>query len=109
MGTLARQVTLTRTGFTAMLEHESPRHVANLLLTRYPLEKLPGVLVVYDNACNLAAFCMVREPYVFRSTRFLVDRLHSKGHTCPAAFHLRAYDGDARLASINSQVAEQGG
>jgi hypothetical protein len=38
-------------------------------------------LVVYDNACNLAAFIAKRTPIFFQNTDFLVDRLHIKGHT----------------------------
>jgi hypothetical protein len=38
-------------------------------------------LVIYDNACNLAAYALKRTPKLFADTLFLVDRLHFKNHT----------------------------
>jgi hypothetical protein len=37
--------------------------------------------VIYDFACALAPYCMVREPTFFKDTIFLVDSFHAKGHT----------------------------
>ena len=39
-------------------------------------------VVIYDNACNLHAYCRLnRDPLFFKSTWFLVDRFHWPNHT----------------------------
>lgn len=38
-------------------------------------------LVVYDNACSLHTYCLLRDPHRFKYTRFLVDRFHWSNHT----------------------------
>jgi hypothetical protein len=37
--------------------------------------------VVYDNACNLLAYILNRDPAWARDLRVFIDALHFKGHT----------------------------
>lgn len=56
-----------------------------LLVTRFP--RAPE-LVVYDNSCNLAAFCYNNEPQFFQNTRFAIDSFHYVNHkNCNTAFN----------------------
>ena len=43
-------------------------------------EKAPKV-IIYDFACQLGPYCMVREPEFFKNTLFAVDQMHANGHT----------------------------
>ena len=61
-------------------------------------------LIIYDFACGLAAYCLNRDPAFFSKTRFLVDRLHAKTHSCGKSFHL---DESPLYKDINSQANEQ--
>lgn len=72
-----------------MHEAESARSVFELLYTRWPTA--PEV-VVYDNACNLSIYCDLREPYLFRNTTFVIDKLHKWNHKqCSPAFDFNNY------------------
>ncbi|GAA5942840.1 hypothetical protein JCM1841_005602 [Sporobolomyces salmonicolor] len=67
-------------------------------------------IVVYDYACALGPYCMVREPRFFANTRFLIDELHCRGHSeCSAACFLApAMKEDPTLRMLNSSAAEGG-
>ena len=91
-------------GFTMMDKHESPRIPFDILTTRFPT---PPKTVVYDNACKLHQMVLKREPLRFKNTKFLVDRFHSKGHTCSRGYHMDTYKKDEIIATINSQLCEQ--
>jgi Kyakuja-Dileera-Zisupton transposase len=38
-------------------------------------------VVIYDFACQLAPYCMVREPEFFKNTLFVIDEMHANGHS----------------------------
>ncbi|XP_038077318.1 uncharacterized protein LOC119745165 [Patiria miniata] len=89
-------------GFEIMNQFESPNVPFTLLLTRF---ETPPKMIVYDNACHLHAYCLNREPGMFKKTKFLIDRLHWPNHTaCSVGYKL---DGYSKYKAINSQVAEQ--
>jgi hypothetical protein len=77
------------------------------MITRWP--KAPK-RVVYDFACALGPYCMMREAEFFADTLFVIDAFHTKGHTkcAPAAFLTSYSNIDPRLAHINSSAAERG-
>lgn len=63
--------------------------------------------IIYDNACKLHVYALKREPVRFRNTRFLVDRLHFKGHVgCTLSYSMESYN-DKSPAAVNSQANEQ--
>ncbi|EJD36135.1 hypothetical protein AURDEDRAFT_74537 [Auricularia subglabra TFB-10046 SS5] len=69
----------------------------------------PPKTVIYDFACALAHYCMLREPKFFRNTRFLIDGFHAKGHTrCSRCCFISSYKKDSALCSVNSSAAECG-
>ena len=88
-------------GFKLLASPEGPGTIHSLLATRlengnqliygpqeccYPARTYwPSIagpfIIIYDNACNLAAYCLKRTPRMFARTRFLVDRLHFSNHT----------------------------
>src|SRR5580704_12022256 len=77
------------------------------MITRCP--KAPK-MVVYDFACALGPYCMVREPEFFANTLFVIEAFHLKGHTkySPAAFLMTYANVDPHLAHVNSSAAECG-
>ena len=60
--------------------------------------------IIYDNACNLHSYFLNRDPVSIRSTRFVVDGLHWKNHTCSPAYNSKQYP---NLMSVNTHVVEQ--
>ena len=94
-------------GFHCIPQGEGRNDVFSAIFTRF--EIAPRV-IVYDFACALGPYCMLREPEYFRDTLFVVDRFHAPGHkTCSPACMLSTYaDQDPQLAAINSSVAEMG-
>lgn len=63
--------------------------VHELLFTRFSVAPR---MVVYDNACNLAVHCIMREPAFYGSTQFIVDRFHYKSHRhCPHVYDAEYY------------------
>ena len=93
-------------GFQTLTSHESPRHPFDIFLTRFPT---PPSCIIYDNACKLHTYVLNREPYHYRNTMFLVDRLHyRKGHTsCTTGYSMDSYRYDRDTPHINSQINEQ--
>jgi hypothetical protein len=92
-------------GFQMMEACESPRTALDIMVRRF--DEMPK-LVIYDNACKLHAFALKREPVRFKNTRFMIDRMHARGHIgCSLAYDMRSYDCDY-LNGLNSQVCEQG-
>ena len=47
---------------------------------KFNFHSAPDV-IIYDNACNLHAYCLNRNPKFFQKTRFLADRFHWPNHT----------------------------
>lgn len=70
--------------------------------------KVAPQVVIYDYACQLAAYCMVREPEYWKKTSFLVDELHARGHSncSPAAFLAPSMAQDPILRQVNGSAAE---
>ncbi|KAI9173139.1 hypothetical protein H9P43_007270 [Blastocladiella emersonii ATCC 22665] len=95
-------------GFSIMRRAEAPHQVYATLLSRF--RKMPPILV-YDNACNVADYCLGRFPAAFRDTLFLVDELHMPGHVnCAPSFRGKLYRALADVPTIlheqkNSQIA----
>ncbi|GAA5993703.1 hypothetical protein JCM11641_004843 [Rhodosporidiobolus odoratus] len=65
-------------------------------------------VVVYDYACQLAQYALVREPEFFRNTRFYIDEFHARGHAkCSAACSIQpAMRADPDLRAVNTSAAE---
>jgi hypothetical protein len=94
-------------GFHCIPRGEGRNDVFSAMVTRWP--EAPK-RVIYDFACALGPYCMIREAEFFADTLFVIDKFHAKGHTkcAPAAF-LSSYSSiDPRLAPINSSAAECG-
>lgn len=67
-------------------------------------------IIIYDFACQLAPYCLVREAKFFRHTRFLIDELHAQGHSrcgqaCFASNWMRYND---EVWAANTSAAECG-
>ena len=67
-------------------------------------------IIIYDFACQLAPYCLVREARYFQHTRFLIDELHAQGHTqcgqaCFASNWMRY---DSEVWAANTSAAECG-
>lgn len=94
-------------GFHCIPQGEGRNDVFSAIYTRW--RRAPRV-VIYDFACALGPYCLLREADFFADTQFLVDKFHSKGHTkCSAAAFVSAYAStDPQLAHINSNAAECG-
>lgn len=92
--------------FSILENHESPRHPFEILKTRF---KTAPKVIVYDNACKLHQYALLREPVFFKNTLFLVDKFHWKGHmACSLGYNLSMYETHDLLNRINSQINEQG-
>ncbi|GIL68946.1 hypothetical protein Vafri_22208 [Volvox africanus] len=92
----------TCVGFHLMSQHESPQTLFEVLYTRW--QAAPR-LVVYDNSCHGHTYFLNREPAWVRDTRFLIDKMHFKGHSgCCEAYDIAKYP---ELSKYNSQLAEQ--
>ncbi|EKM78196.1 hypothetical protein AGABI1DRAFT_28964, partial [Agaricus bisporus var. burnettii JB137-S8] len=94
-------------GFHCIPESEGRNDVFSALVTRWP--KAPKY-IIYDFACQLAPYCMAREPDFFSDTSFLIDDFHTMGHTrCSTAFFLKTYAlTQPALGRINPSAAECG-
>ncbi|KAL0068071.1 hypothetical protein AAF712_004975 [Marasmius tenuissimus] len=94
-------------GFHCIPKAEGRNDVFATLVTRW--RKAPH-RVVYNFACALASYCMIREPEFFQNTQFLIDQFHEAGHSkCGSACFLSTYVGvDQALGAVNSSAAECG-
>ncbi|TEB25895.1 hypothetical protein FA13DRAFT_1636845 [Coprinellus micaceus] len=94
-------------GFHSIPQTEGRDDVFSAMITRWPVAPKT---VIYDFACALGPYCMLREPVFFGKTRFLIDYFHSNGHTkcSPACFLSQYASVDTRLAAINSSAGECG-
>ena len=94
-------------GFHIIPTCEGRNDVFSALYTHWPTA--PKV-VVYDFACQLAPYSLLREPQFFRNTRFLVDQFHASGHTkcSKASSSTYAMQFDPNLRVINTSAAEVG-
>ncbi|KAJ7590570.1 hypothetical protein C8J56DRAFT_1133966 [Mycena floridula] len=94
-------------GFHCIREAEGRDDVFSAILTHWP--KAPRH-IIYDFACALGPYCMLREPDFFADTQFMVDAFHAQGHTkCSSASMVQNYSKvDPRLDGVNSSAAECG-
>ena len=69
-------------------------------------DKIPSI-IIYDNCCYMHRYATKREPARFKDSKFLIDRFHSKNHTCTKGYDMSTYTYDKKISNINSQVAEQ--
>ena len=81
--------------------------VFSALYTQWPTAPK---IVVYDFTCQLAPYCLLREPQFFRDTRFLVDQFHASGHTKCSRASSSTYvmQFDLNLQVINTSAVEVG-
>lgn len=95
-------------GFHFLKKHESPAHVAQILLHRFSRDRLQRLIVVYDNACHLHRWCYKREPGLFARVQFLIDRLHWWNHVgCQLTLDMHSFKFSAHIIAINSEAVEQ--
>lgn len=94
-------------GFHCIPDSEGRNDVFSAMVTRWPTA--PKV-VIYDYACALGPYCMLREPDFFKNTIFAIDNFHAGGHTkcSPAAFFSQYVNADPRLTYVNTNAAECG-
>ena len=94
-------------GFHMMLTAEGRDDVFSAILSYW--KKAPR-MIIYDFACQLAPYCLVREPEFFQDTMFVIDEMHSTGHSnCLQAFFMQNYIlTRASLKPVNSSAAECG-
>jgi len=94
-------------GFHCIPSAEGRNDVFSALITRWPIAPKR---VIYDFACALGPYCMLREAKFFENTQFLIDNFHSQGHTkCSKASFLSTYSLiDPSLRGVNSSAAECG-
>jgi hypothetical protein len=98
---------LTCLGFHIMPRAEGRNDVFSALYTYWP--EAPKV-IIYDFACQLSQYCMVREPEFFKDTLFVIDRMHAAGHVgCSESSFLSHHERtNPSLLHVNSQAAECG-
>jgi hypothetical protein len=58
----------------------------------------------YDFSCSLSEYCLNREPYFFRETRFWHDIFHGYSHKCSKAYRSSRI---LPLQAVNSEICEQ--
>jgi hypothetical protein len=92
-------------GFHQMPRSEGRNDVFSPLYIYF--DKAPDV-VVYDFACQLSTYCLVREPEFFKDTCFAIDELHAKGHVkcSPASFMSNYMQTRGTYHNINTSAAE---
>ncbi|TYJ53182.1 hypothetical protein B9479_006210 [Cryptococcus floricola] len=73
-------------------------------------ETAPEKVIIYDFACALAHYCMLRAPAFFRDTRFLIDELHAHNHTAcsESGFLTLVMKNQPQYQPIYSSAAESG-
>ena len=80
-------------GFDIKQRCESPRHPFNIFTSYFPVP--PGT-IVYDNGCKLHAYCLNREPALYKGTRFSLTDFIGKGT-------LVAAEATARMITIHQK------
>jgi len=94
-------------GWHCIPKGEGRNDAFSAIFTRW--KKAPS-FVIYDFACALAPYCMLREPDFFKDTKFLIDDFHANGHTrCSNACRVEPYrKHDPRIRKVDSSAAECG-
>eukprot|EP00955_Chlamydomonas_euryale_P015250 163109-Chlamydomonas_euryale.AAC.1 len=57
-----------------------PLDMSSMYNTSMYLRHAGPKMIVYDNCCNLHKYALRRQPSFFFKTRFVIDRMHAKGH-----------------------------
>ncbi|EJD40800.1 hypothetical protein AURDEDRAFT_69785 [Auricularia subglabra TFB-10046 SS5] len=66
-------------------------------------------VVIYDFACTLGPYCMLREAEFFKNTVFIIDKFHASGHkACSPACFASNYVFDPDIQGVNTSAAEFG-
>jgi hypothetical protein len=96
---------LTCVGFHMIPSCEGRNDVFSALFCYW--KEAPKV-VIYDFACQLGPYCMLREPEFFRNTLFVVDEMHAGTHKqCSQASFIANYmQVRPSMMAINSSAAE---
>jgi len=96
-----------RLGFHIMPKAEGCNNVFSAIYTHWPVAPK---IIVYDFACQLAPYCLIREPGYFGQTCFVVNEFHTSDHTkCSRASHTSfVMQYDPQLQAINTSAAEIG-
>ncbi|KAL9931788.1 hypothetical protein V8E36_009338 [Tilletia maclaganii] len=94
-------------GFHIIPRCEGRNDVFSAIFTRWPT---PPTTIIYDFACQLAPYCLAREPMFFKDVLFVVDQMHQHGHsTCTTSSFLSTYmPTNPELQHVNSSAAECG-
>ncbi|KIJ34023.1 hypothetical protein M422DRAFT_182664, partial [Sphaerobolus stellatus SS14] len=94
-------------GFHVMPRTEGRNDVFSAIFCHWP--KAPKI-IVYDFACQLAPYSIVRDPSFFGNTHFVVDEFHASDHTkCSKASHASfVLQHDPQIQLINTSAAEVG-
>ncbi|KAE8240105.1 hypothetical protein A4X13_0g7937 [Tilletia indica] len=94
-------------GFHVIPRCEGRNDVFSAVFTHW---QHPPDVIIYDFACQLAPYCLAREPSFFKNVLFVVDQMHQHGHsTCTSSSYLSSYmSTDPQLQHINSSAAECG-
>ncbi|EJD34740.1 hypothetical protein AURDEDRAFT_75929, partial [Auricularia subglabra TFB-10046 SS5] len=94
-------------GFHCIPKGEGRNDVFSALLSYW---RRPPKVIVYDFACALAPYCMLREPVFYGETLFVIDGFHGKGHTrcSPACFISLYKEWSSKLGKVNSSAGECG-
>jgi len=95
-----------------MQEYESVHTAFELIVERF---EVPPGMIIYDNACNLYRYGMMRCPGLFSQIRFMIDNFHSPGHImCQPSFRFRHFPDDVVYMlghvtgrQLNTQAVEQ--
>lgn len=94
-------------GFHSIPIAEGRNDVFSAIYTRF---RVAPKVIVYDFACQLAPYCLVREARYFGNTQFFIDEMHAHDHTrCgQACFASNYMQFDDRIRAINTSAAECG-
>ncbi|KAK3608593.1 hypothetical protein CHS0354_042584 [Potamilus streckersoni] len=88
--------------YQIMKSMESPNIPFTFLRTKF---KVAPEAVIYDNACNLHAYCLNIDPAFFARTQFALDALHWFNHIdCSMGYESKLYP---KFKSVNTQSVEQ--
>lgn len=94
-------------GFHVIPRGEGRNDVFSAIYTRWPTAPKH---ILYDFACALGGYALLREPGYFKDTLFLTDRFHAAGHTaCSSSTFVDRYTSHIpELEKVNDSAAECG-
>ncbi|KAF8057790.1 hypothetical protein FPV67DRAFT_1429432 [Lyophyllum atratum] len=94
-------------GFHFIPKGEGRNDVFSAMYTRW---EIAPKRIIYDFACALGPYCLIREPAFFAESTYGIDIFHASDHKkcAPAAFLETYMAVDPRLALVNSSAAECG-